>query len=98
MVGSLRTPETALLIAGRERLRPRRDDDIEIPLPQAVFVLRRVDHAHIHFHACALKRRFVEQDETLCRTIVDKKLDAKLLASLCINQFGVANFVSSLVK
>jgi hypothetical protein len=47
---------------------------------------------------CALKRRFVEQDETLCRTIVDKKLDAKLLARLCINQFSVANFVSSLVE
>src|SRR6516162_5247148 len=86
LVGSLRTPETALLIAGRERLGPGPDDDIEIPLPKPVFVLRSVDDAHVNFHARALERGFVKQDEALRRAIVDEKFANELLAGLRVDQ------------
>ena len=61
LIGGLRTPEAALLVAGRQRLAPGRDDDVEIPLPQPVLVLRGIDHAHVHRHADAFAA-------TACRT------------------------------
>src|SRR5438552_131377 len=46
LVGGLRTPETSLLIAGRQRFAPARGDHVEIPLAQPVLVLRLVDGTH----------------------------------------------------
>ena len=46
LIGGLRAPEAALLVAGRQRLAPGRDDDVVVPLPQPVLVLRGIDRAH----------------------------------------------------
>ena len=76
LIGGLRAPEAALLVAGRQRLAPGRDDDVEIPLPQPVLVLRGIDHAHVHRHADALQRGLVEQHETLGGRVLGQELDA----------------------
>ena len=41
------------------------DDDVEVPLPQPVLVLRGIDGAHGHRHAEPLQRRLVEQHDAL---------------------------------
>ena len=98
IVGGLRTPEAALLVAGRQRLAPGRDDDVEIPLPQPVFVLRAVDHAHVHGHAEALQRGPEEQHETLGGRVLGQELDAVRLAGFGVDQLGVLDFVTGIAK
>src|SRR4029079_8587879 len=94
----LRTPEVALFVARRKRLWPARNDDVVVPLAKAIFVLRRVHHAHIHVHAETFKRRFGEQDEPLGGRIIHEKFESKRLAALGIDKLGVANLVSGLTK
>ena len=45
-VGGLRAPVFALLIAGRQRLRPACPDDVEVVVLRAPRHLRRIDGAH----------------------------------------------------
>ena len=98
LIGGGRTPEAALLVAGRQRFTPGRDDDVEIPLPQPVLVLRGIDHARVHRHADAFERGLVEQHEALGRRIVDQELDAESLAGLCIDQFRIAYLVAGVAE
>ncbi len=78
-VGGRRTPEVALLVAGRQRLRPGRDDHVEIPAAQPVLVLRIIDGADGDGDAEALERGLVEQDEALGIRILGQDLDAQAL-------------------
>src|SRR5689334_12539411 len=45
-IGGLRAPEVALLVAWRQRLWPRRRDDVVVPGAKTVLVLGRIDGAH----------------------------------------------------
>src|SRR5262245_56346379 len=42
LVRGLRAPKAALFVAWRKRLTPRESDDVEVPIAQAIFVLRLV--------------------------------------------------------
>ena len=76
LVGGLRTPIAALLVAGRQRLAPGRGDDVEIPVAQPVLVLRLVDRAHRHGDAEPVERGFVEQKDALEARVLGEEFDA----------------------
>ncbi len=97
-VGGGRAPIAALLVAGRQRLAPGGDDDVEVPLPQPVLVLRGIDRAHRDADAEPFQRRLVEQHHPLHRRIVDQQFDRQLLLGLHIDHLGVFDRVTGLAQ
>src|SRR5216683_6656449 len=51
LVSGFRAPKFALFVAWRKRFGPRTDNEIVIPVPLAVLVLRVVDISHRDRHA-----------------------------------------------
>ena len=97
-IGGLRAPVAALLVARRQRLAPGGDDDVEVPLPHPVLVLRTIDGAHGDGHAEALERGLVEQHDALESRLLHQKLDGETLVGLGVDQLGVAHLVAGVVQ
>src|ERR1700738_1031146 len=86
LIGGLRAPVGALLIAGREGLAPHRRDGIVVPAPLTIDVLRGIHGAYRDGHAKSLKRRLIEQEEALAVRIWGQKLDRECLAILHVGE------------
>src|ERR1035437_9806531 len=89
LIGGLRSPEFALLVAGRQRLCPLVDDNIKIEAAQPVLVLRIVDNADRCGDADAFQRRLVEQRDPLRGWILNQYLGGDRLTR-GIHQFALA--------
>src|SRR5262249_57320835 len=86
LVRCLRAPITALLVAGRERLGPGEGDDVEVPVAQAVLVLRFVDGAHGNCYAEPLQRRLEEQEHPFEAWIGGGEFDRERLPPLWVGK------------
>ena len=64
-VGGAGAEELALLVAGRQRLRPQVGDDVEIEIAQAVLILDVVDGANVDGDTKPFEIGLVEQDAAL---------------------------------
>ena len=98
LVGRLRAPVAALLVAGRQRFRPRIGDDVEIPAAQPVLELRLIDGAHRDRHAEPFERWLVEQEDALEARPRREKFDGKGLAGLDVDELLVLDFVARLFE
>src|SRR5262249_38119067 len=95
--GRVRAPEVPLLFARRKGLSPQSENDVEIELPQAVFVLGEVDRAQRYVDSEPLQIvRPVEQADALVGRVlgIEQDFDAHLLAGLGIDELGGAWLVA----
>ena len=93
-----RAPIIALLVAGRQRLRPTRGDDIEIEERRRFWILRGVDEAHADTDAEPLKRLLVGQHIALEGWVEAEELDSEGLAGLGIDELAAALLVARLLE
>ncbi len=97
-IGSLRAPEFTLLVTGRQRLRPGRHDDVKIPGPQPVLILRGIDGADRHADAETFERWLEEQHHALKRGILAEQFQLKRRTGLGIDQFAITDFVARFLE
>ena len=98
LIGRLRAPVAALLVAGQQRFSPGMGDDVEIPAAQPVLVLRLVDRAHRHGDAEPFERGLVEQEDALEDRSIGEELDRERLAGLGVDELLVAHLVAGLLE
>ena len=77
--GGRRAEEIALLVAGRQRLRPHAGDDVEVEIAQAVLILHVVDCANADGDAKPLQVGLVKEDAALVTLVLAQELDADRL-------------------
>src|SRR5262245_14870643 len=98
-IGGLRAPQVALLVAGREGLRPGGYDDVEVEGLQSILILDVVDHAHGKVDTETSKERLVEVGEAFRSRRIARyaeNLDAQSLAGPHVGLPLVAHLVASL--
>src|SRR4029077_18320337 len=93
-VGPRRAPILAQLVAGQQRIAPRIDDDVEIPVAQPVLVLRLVDGADGDLDAEAFEQRLVEKKYPFEERDVAQELDGERLAGLDVGKRLIADLVA----
>ena len=68
--GGFGAPIFALLVTGRQRLRPQIGSHIEIEIAHAVFILGRIDNPHRDGNTEPLQRGFEKQQDPLEARII----------------------------